>query len=82
MIPKIEFEPQRPRFVWLQPCANCPSKGESCPETKDILKWPFFRRMRTAFACAWRPEGYCAGYYHKMLTGRDTAALAVAKDEK
>jgi len=71
-IPVCGFKPQRPKFVWLNYCANCPSRGEGCPETKAILEWSFFRRMRTVFVCAWRPKGYCHGYYKKMITGRDT----------
>lgn len=60
---------RRPKFVWLKPCGPCPSAKGSDPETEDIATWPFFRRMRMAFPCAWRPEGYCAANYRKCLRG-------------
>ena len=62
---------QRPKFVWLDKCKNCPSRMPACPETEDYLDAPFYVRMRSAFACAWRPKGYCVGYYKKMISGKD-----------
>lgn len=64
--------PNRPKFVWLKPCENCPSSGgrKPDPESLDYLSQESrFRRMRSCFACGWRPQGYCVGYYKKAYAG-------------
>ncbi len=61
----------KPKFVHMTCCGKCPSKSDRLdPESQDILTWSFFRRMRTTFACGWRPEGYCHAYYVSMYHGK------------
>lgn len=67
----VPQEVKRPKFVWLECCKNCPTNnGPSDPESKDIasisLRW---KRLRHAFACAWRPAGYCSANYKELYHG-------------
>lgn len=69
-IPAI-IAPQRPKFVWLKPCAHCPTAHyEHDPEVIMYAsikeRW---KRMRHAFACGWRPSGYCAANYKLQYRG-------------
>lgn len=70
-VPKVEYIFKRPKFVWTSPCDRCPSKFGTDPEVQDILKLSLYRRLRSAFACAWRREGYCHCYYKKMIGGEN-----------
>jgi hypothetical protein len=68
---------QRPKFVHSKCCGKCPSSKGTDPESEDIMTWPFYNRMRTAFACAWRPEGYCRANYLEAYFGKPYADLDI-----
>jgi hypothetical protein len=76
---KIPFAiaPKRPEMVWLRCCGLCPTNnGPHDPESIDLASEPIrTKRMRNVFACAWRPEGYCAANYKLMHDGLNMPML-------
>jgi hypothetical protein len=70
-IPKPE-NVVRPKFVWLKPCANCPTAhGPGDPESDMYASIPErWKRLRHTFACAWRPNGYCHANYKLQYEGK------------
>lgn len=57
---------EKPTEVHDFPCDNCPSMFELDPGVLDILRSPEKERLESVFACAWRPEKLCKGYWDLM----------------
>lgn len=68
IVPSGDIPDPQSLEVHTECCAKCPSAHGSGhdPETRDILTWDKSERMETVFACAWRPDKLCKGYYDLM----------------
>ncbi len=61
---------ERPNFTYLRPCGPCPSDHGTDPMSEDILSWPDGSEGKDDFTCAWRKQGFCAGWAKKLGTCR------------
>lgn len=65
--------PDTPREVHDESCEHCPSAHyPPDPCTLDFMELSKEDRMQSVFACAWRPEKLCRGYYDLMERGSDS----------
>jgi len=67
----------KPQFTWINPCKHCPSHWYTTdPECKDLFaNETRDYAQKTAFACAWRPKGYCYGLMWKIYEEYGTPLL-------